>query len=294
MEVFISWSGEKSRKSAEVLRDWLPSVIQAVIPYYTPKDIDKGQRWSNDIAGKLDASQFGIILVTRDNLDAPWILFEAGALSKNIGLAHVCPILLDLKPTDLSGPLVQFQATQFAKDDMRKLIGVINDVLRENRINEKTLDNIFEKWWPDLEKGLNTILNQDSSNRVLGEVRSDRELLEEVLRLVRNNEYTSFDSGNKLFDKLNHKAVNYDEITKTITVWFHEKSPYEIHLDQIESGSQLLDFALQINRKGICKAEHIKSFLDCIEQISDRYFKKSAQRVFCPSGSNKNVEWPAD
>lgn len=294
MEVFISWSGEKSRKAAEVIRDWLPSVIQAVTPYYTPKDIDKGQRWSNDIAGKLDASQFGMILVTRDNLNAPWILFEAGALSKNVGSANVCPILLDLKPTDLSGPLVQFQATQLTKDDMRKLIGSINAALGENRINEKTLENIFAKWWPDLEQELKKILTQDSSDRELEEVRSDRELLEEVLRLVRNNEYTSFDSGNRLFDKLNHKAVSYNESTKTITVWFHENSPYEIHLNQIDSGSRLLDFALQINRKGICKADHIKSFLDCIEQISDRYFKKNAQGVFCPSGSNKNVKWPAD
>jgi len=294
MEVFISWSGEKSRKSAEVLRDWLPSVIQAVTPYFTPKDIDKGQRWSNDIAGKLDASQFGIILVTRDNLNAPWIMFEAGALSKNVGSAHVCPILLDLKPTDLSGPLVQFQATQFSKDDMRRLVGAINDSMGEGCINEKTLDNIFEKWWPDLEQELRAILSEGASDEDTGEVRSDRDLLEEVLRLVRNNEYTSFDSGNRLFDKLSHKAVSYNESTKTITVWFRENSPYEIHLDQIDSGSQLLDFALQINRKGICKPEHIKEFLDCIEQISDRYFKKNAQGVFCPFGNNKNVDWPAD
>lgn len=294
MEVFISWSGEKSRKSAEVLRGWLPSVIQAVTPYYTPKDIDKGQRWSNDIAGKLDSSQFGIILVTRDNLNAPWILFEAGALSKNVGSARVCPILLDLKPTDLSGPLVQFQATEFTKDDIRKLVGAINDALGESSINEKILDNIFEKWWPDLEQELKAIISQDSSDKVAGEVRSDRELLEEVLRLVRSNEYTSFDSGNGLFDKLKHKAVSYNESTKTISVWFRENSPYEIHLYQIKSGSQLLDFALQINRKGICKPEHIKEFFDCVEQISDRYFKKNAQGVFCPFGNNKNVEWPAD
>ncbi len=291
MEIFISWSGEKSRKSAEVLRDWLPSVIQAVKPYFTPKDIDKGQRWSNDIAGKLDTSQFGIILLTRDNLSAPWIMFEAGALSKNVGPARVCPILLDLKPTDVSGPLVQFQATQFSKDDIRKLIGLINDSTGERCINEKTLDNTFEKWWPDLEQKLRIILNENPSS---GEIRSERDLLEEVLRLVRKNEYASFDSGNRLFNKPINKAVTYDEGTKTITVWFRENSPYQISLNQISSGSQLLDFALQINRKGTCKPEHIKEFLDCIEQISDRYFKNNAQGIFCPCGNNRDVEWPSD
>jgi len=294
MDVFISWSGEKSRKSAEVLRGWLPNVIQAVTPYYTPKDIDKGKRWSNDIAGKLDVSHFGIILVTRENLNAPWILFEAGALSKNVGFSHVCPILLDLKPTDLSGPLVQFQATTFSKDEIRTLIAAINDTLGDNRINEKNLDNIFEKWWPDLEKAVEKIISDDNSKKKSEEIRSDRDLLEEVLRLVRQQEYRSFYSGNDLFDKLDHRPVSYSERHKTITIWLGETFPYEIHLDQIVSGSQLLDFILQVNRKGRSKPEHIKGFLDCIEELSDRYFKTNAQGVFCPLGNNKNVEWPEE
>ncbi|RUO27877.1 hypothetical protein CWE12_13145 [Aliidiomarina sedimenti] len=294
MDVFISWSGDKSRKAAEVLRDWLPSVIQAVTPYYTPKDIDKGQRWSNDIAGKLNVSHFGVILVTRENLNAPWILFEAGALSKNVGFSHVCPILLDLKPTDLSGPLVQFQATAFSKDEMKTLIAAINDALGDNRINEKNLDNIFEKWWPDLEQAVEKIILEDYSKDETEEIRSDRDLLEEVLRLVRKHEYRSFDSGNRLLDKLNHKHVSYSESNKTITIWLGETSPYEIHLDQIGSGSQLLDFILQVNRKGRSKPEHIKGFLDCIEELSDRYFKTNAQGVFCPLGTNKSVEWPEE
>lgn len=292
MDVFISWSGEKSRKSAEVLRDWLPSVIQAVTPYFTPKDIDKGLRWSSDISGKLDASQFGIILVSKENIDAPWIIFEAGALSKNVGASHVCPLLLDLKPTDLSGPLVQFQATEFNKDDVRKLIGALNDALGENSISDKTLDNIYEKWWPDLEKALFDILNDKGTGANSSEIRSDRELIEEILRLARNKEYTSFESESKLFNKISHKAVSYNERSRTLTVWFRENSPYQIHLDQINSGSELLDFILQINRKGICKPEHVKEFLDCIEQVSDRYFGKNAQGVFCPFGQNKDVEWP--
>ena len=41
-KVFISWSGDLSKKIAEELRFWLPAVLQFVKPYFTPNDIEKG------------------------------------------------------------------------------------------------------------------------------------------------------------------------------------------------------------------------------------------------------------
>ena len=87
MRVFISWSGNKSHKVALVFRDWLPSVIQSIEPYVSSEDIDKGARWSTDIAKELENSTFGILCVTKDNLEAPWLSFEAGALSKTMDKA---------------------------------------------------------------------------------------------------------------------------------------------------------------------------------------------------------------
>jgi hypothetical protein len=109
MKVFISWSGNLSKSLAEILRQWLPAVIQAIKPYYTPDDITKGARWTTEISKELEESSIGILCLTRDNLEAPWIMFEAGALSKKMDKSKVCPILFGVESTDIQGPLIQFQ-----------------------------------------------------------------------------------------------------------------------------------------------------------------------------------------
>jgi hypothetical protein len=61
MKVFISWSGAKSRVLANTLREWLPNVIQFVDPWMSAEDIDKGIRWSSDVATQLEQARIGLI-----------------------------------------------------------------------------------------------------------------------------------------------------------------------------------------------------------------------------------------
>ena len=74
------------------------------------EQIAKGARWSPEIAKELQETSFGIVCVTPENTNAPWLLFETGALSKTIEGTHVRPYLLGVKPTDLEGPLAELQA----------------------------------------------------------------------------------------------------------------------------------------------------------------------------------------
>ncbi len=82
MDVFITWSGDTSRRIAAVLREWLPNIMQAVKPFMSEEDIRKGRRWFEEIGAKLSKTEFGILCLTHDNTRSPWIHFEAGALSK--------------------------------------------------------------------------------------------------------------------------------------------------------------------------------------------------------------------
>lgn len=93
MKIFISWSGKLSQELGNALKEWIPDVLQAVQPYFTPEDIQKGERWSSEIAKELEDSMFGIFCVTPETLNSGWMHFEAGAISKSKDGAQVCPIL---------------------------------------------------------------------------------------------------------------------------------------------------------------------------------------------------------
>ena len=209
MKVFLSWSGERSKLIAETLREWLPLVIQAIKPWLSASDIDKGTRWSSEIASQLEDTTFGIICLTPDNLEAPWIHFEAGALSKTIDGAFVCPYLFQVDPSDVKGPLVQFQATRATKEDTNNLLHTINSVLKEG-IPESQLNKAFEVWWPDLEEKLKHINNRKDTPHI---IRTDRELLEEILDTIRS----------QTRDK---------ELTRQLPLVFEELEPEEVSSEQ--------------------------------------------------------------
>ncbi|MHB8122929.1 MAG: toll/interleukin-1 receptor domain-containing protein [Desulfuromonadaceae bacterium] len=184
MKVFISWSGEQSRLFGEAIRDWLPAVLQKIRPYFTPADIEKGNRWSTDIAKELDSSSAGIFCLTRDNLESQWLMFEAGAISKRVDKTLVCPILFNLSNSDLKGPLTQFQTTEFNKNEIKKLINSLNRGLDTEKLEEKVLHDVFEMWWPRLEEKVASILEKRHQAHE-PELRTDRDILEEILSLSR-------------------------------------------------------------------------------------------------------------
>lgn len=157
--VFISWSGERSKRAAEALREWLGTVLQNARPWMSDTDIEKGSRSFDEIARALEGMKVGIICLTPENLTSEWLHYEAGALSKTLDpKTRVCTYLLaDLESSTLKAPLAWFQWTKANKADTRKLIGTINKHLDTAPLPESTLNATFEKWWPDLDEKLKAL-----------------------------------------------------------------------------------------------------------------------------------------
>lgn len=138
-KVFISWSGELSHEVAKILRKKLPAIIQSVEVFFSSTDIQKGENGVQAISKSLQDSQISIVILTKENKDKPWILFEAGCIHGHGG--KFCSLLIDVSTEEIAGPLLQFQYTLFNEEDFFNLLCTVNektsvplerDVLRES------------------------------------------------------------------------------------------------------------------------------------------------------------------
>jgi hypothetical protein len=187
MNIFISWSGDTSRLIAEELKNWLPLVIQSAKPFYTPSDIEPGQRWDGVITQKLKECVIGLICLTKDNTEKPWILFEAGALSTSLDKSRVCPILFGIKKAEITGPLAGIQLTEFSMPGFLNLVKTINKNSEHNIIEDTILEKSFKAFYPLLEEKINEILKNhfEKATSFIKPERAERDILEEILDLVR-------------------------------------------------------------------------------------------------------------
>jgi hypothetical protein len=188
MQVFISWSGAQANQIAKVLRDWLPKVLAGQVETWaSSEDIRKGQRWLSAIGEQLQSTEYGLVVVTSENKDEPWLNFEAGALGKSFSEGRVTPLLVDVTPADVEGPLNQFQMTSLrSKDDVFRLVVDMHEATSAN-IPLASIKILFEQCWPELVDAMDSA--KPSKTTVTS--RPVPDLLEEILDGVRRLQRTA-------------------------------------------------------------------------------------------------------
>jgi TIR domain len=197
VKVFISWSGTRSKAMASAIREWLPMVLQYVEPFVSDKDIAAGERWAQAIAGELEASNFGIICITPENLNSEWVLFEAGALSKSMLDGKVIPLLFGLELSDLVGPLSQFQAQKVSETGIMEVVKSINKVA-EKPASLSIVEQLVPTLWPRLQEALTKIPDKAPSEK---HKRQTHEVLEELVTGVRGLSTRMSEAGLEFSDR---------------------------------------------------------------------------------------------
>jgi hypothetical protein len=187
LKVFISWSGARSQAVAAVLTKCVPDIVQEIDTWMSEESIDSGERWQGAIGHQLETCDVGIVVVTQDNFEKPWLNFEAGAISKSMKLGRPIPFLFDVRPLDILGsPLMQFQARGASRQDMLELVRDLNKLLPAGPLSSERLNNAFAKHWDAIERELSAIRADPAlAAREPRKAREVPEILEQLVEMVR-------------------------------------------------------------------------------------------------------------
>lgn len=203
MKVFLSWSGETSRQVAFALYKWLPYILQPLRPSLST-EISSGERWGQVLETELKDSKYGIICLTQYNIAKPWLNFESGVLSRFIDRAWLTPLLFNVDPSSLTGPLSQFQYALCNQQGVLKLIQSINRRLDQS-IDDAIVQAAFGIWWQELQKDLTSI-----SPNPLEETRTAYQWLYTFADLVIHEESKDIKAIWVITDNVTKHAAEYE------------------------------------------------------------------------------------
>ena len=170
--IFVSWSGDNSKQIAKQLKLTLEDGIfkdTDLECFVSDTDISSGDDWWNKIKTELKECSMGIVCITKENLKAPWIYYESGAMVahdiKVIPLLFNCSFKL-LNDTPIhSKNMVDF----YNQDKFLKMIKDINKELSILSIPDSSLDAISTVQYNIMIDKLSPIFKKLKAMRVFNE-----------------------------------------------------------------------------------------------------------------------------
>ena len=135
----------------------------------------------------------------------------------------------------------------------RQLVGVLNDRLGERHLPAKTLDAVFEKFWPDLKSNIEGVIEaMPDTNQA--PIRSTNEMLEEILRLVRRPRISlAVIAGAIITDLLKGYLTLHDDQVK-------KRSGYQGTLDHLHKMHNQIEYLIRKHAHKMEKTELVERF----------------------------------
>lgn len=148
--IFLCWSKDRSKAIAEGWAHLLPEIVKCRPMLST--EFQKGRDWSAILRKNLDEAATGIVFLTPENVAAPWIHFEAGALATAVGRrsGDVFTYVYGFDPGKLEGPLADYQSTIATKEDTWRLLRALCAALER----DPPAGDAYSEWWTKLETSM--------------------------------------------------------------------------------------------------------------------------------------------
>ncbi len=171
-KIFISWSGTKSKEIAKGIKWALEDIIfkgTGLKCFVSDLDISSGSDWWVKIKGELKTCKMGILCVTKENIKAPWIYFEAGAMiARDI---PTTPVLFNCSFKHLSSsPLSGKQAVDFYdQQKFAKMILDINETMNLLDLDTTQIEALAKDGYDKIKEKLKDVLKQLKALRIFNE-----------------------------------------------------------------------------------------------------------------------------
>lgn len=198
--VFISWSGERAKAIGLLLRDWAIEMFDDLDPWLSDVDIASGAQSLVELHNSLGRASMGLVVVTQDNQSSPWLNYEAGALSRAVapGPTRVIPLLVGFrKPTEIAGPLGQFQARVLSFDGLTKVTDTLCELLD---VDQEVGRIRLSRSWPTLSKAIEDEMADAPTHEFSR--RSLDDMVEEALSILRRRESWTSSIPTELAERL--------------------------------------------------------------------------------------------
>ncbi|MBU8865574.1 toll/interleukin-1 receptor domain-containing protein [Paenarthrobacter sp. MMS21-TAE1-1] len=171
---------------AQAIYKCLPSLFDNAKPWISTEN-RSGSIWLPEIDKQLSDTDFGIVCVSKQNQGAPWLNYEAGALSRKVDAKReLMPVLLvDFDDTvEVTGPVTGFQMKFANLEDFFVIMKDLNESELGPGIDADILRMRVELIWPSIEAEVKKVKSSHDSQDV--KKRTDDDKYEELLVTVRD------------------------------------------------------------------------------------------------------------
>jgi len=147
-EIFLSFSGDISKRFAKQLKDLLTKLSIAKV-FFSEEDINGGDKWLDKIQMALKTSKVGIICFTEENIHKPWLFLEYGAFAYKQFLdeneIQIIPLFLNFTEWN-DNPLKDAQAIVFelktVEDALKETVTQLNGYIDDKKDKDSLLEKI--------------------------------------------------------------------------------------------------------------------------------------------------------
>ena len=157
--VFISWSGDNGKRISIILKGIIENDLFSghLKCFVSDMDIASGEDWWNKIKKELRSAKLGILCITKENTEATWIHFEAGALVGNN--VRTIPLLFNCRMDALNRtPLSGRQCVMFHdKAKFFKMIREINESFHILHLDEKHFSLVLEEAYKKMQSEMHDV-----------------------------------------------------------------------------------------------------------------------------------------